>query len=193
MIYNKKWFSILEVVIGLSIFVIFMTWMFITDNNTLNSYQDSVNLSKLKLVTNDLYAYLYTYKKEYWTSSFITLITSWDIDNNCNWNDFNSNWNLNDEIDEYCFLYPYLSWSLLQFNQWVVDDNNSLLNTVYLLNNNESGLDWLSYRWIFSQDNKLITIWLRENLTNIDKYEWFIWIFDTDMIKYIYKQQVVFE
>ena len=153
---NKNWFSILEVVIGMSIFVIFMTTRFLIDNNTLAWYQDSVRSSQLKLITNDLYAYLYTYKKEYWTSNFITLITEGDFDRNCNWNDFNSNWNLNDSIDEYCYIYPYLSGSIISFNNWIINDNNALIDDIYLLDNNNWGKDWSSYRSIFSQWNFLI-------------------------------------
>lgn len=190
---SNKWFSILEVVIGLSIFIIFITWRFVTDNNIISGYQDSVNISKLKLITNDIYAFLYTYKKIYWTNSFISLITFWDTDNNCNWNDFNNNWDLTDEIDEYCFIYPYLSWSTILFNQWIVNDNNSSLESVYLLNNNNTWFDWLTYRSIFSQNNNLITIWLHEDFINSDKYEGFIGVYDTNTLKYIFKQKVVFE
>ncbi len=190
---NNKWFSIIEVVIAMSLFVIFITWRFIIDNNSLQAYVDSVKTNNLELITNDLYAYMYSYKKTYWTSDFITLITQWDSDNNCNWNDFNSNWNLTDEIDEYCFFYPYLSWSLIKFNQWIVNDNNALLNDVYLLDNNNWGYDWLSYRSLFWQKDKVLTIWLKEDFINSDKYSGYIWIFDTNMLKYIYKQNVVFE
>jgi hypothetical protein len=192
-ILNDKWFTIIEVVIAMSLFVIFVTWRFIIDNNSLDSYRDSVKTNNLELITSDIYSYLYSYKKEYWTNDFITLITHWDNDNNCNWNDFNSNWNITDEIDEYCFFYPYLSWSLLQFNQWIINDNNSSLSDVHLIDNNNWAYDGLTYRKIFNEDDKIITIALKEDLANSDKYTGFIWIFDSNMLKYEYKQNVVFE
>jgi hypothetical protein len=190
---NIKWFTLIEVVIAMSLFVIFITTRFIIDNNSLNAYVDSVKTNNLELITNDLYWYLYSYKKTYWTHYFINLIAQWDNDWNCNWNDFNSNWNLNDEIDEYCFFYPYSSWSTIKFNNWVINTNNSLLNDVYLLDNNNWWYDWYWYRKIFNQTNYIITIWLKEDFLNSDKYSGFIWIFDPNMLIYKYKQNVVFE
>lgn len=190
---NKKWFTLIEVVVAMSLFVIFITTRFIIDNNSTQAYVDSVKSNNLELMTNDLYAYLYSYKKSYGTNYFINLITQWDSDNNCNWNDFNWNWVLNDEIDEYCFFYPYLSWSTIKFNKWIINNNNATIDSVYLLDNNNGWYDWLSYKKIFGGQKSSVIIALKEDFNNSDKYVGFIWIFDISSLKYIYKQKVLFE
>jgi len=104
---HPKAFTLMEIMVAVSFFVIAVTTRFIIDTNSINTYLEFVNVSKLEQTTNDLYGYLYTYKKTHWTNDFINLISQGDPDNNCNGNDFNWNWDINDEIDEYCFFYPY--------------------------------------------------------------------------------------
>jgi len=190
---NRHWFTVIEIVIAISLFVLFITSRVVIDQNSLNAYTDSVKSNNLENLTNDLYAYLYTYKKTYWTSNFINLITKWDLDGNCNWNDFNWNLSISDEIDEYCFIYPYLSWSTILFNQWIINDSNSLLSNVFLLDNNNWWHDWDTYLKLFHEEKSIITIWVKEHFENSDKYTGFIWVFSLDDLKYKYKQNVVFE
>lgn len=188
-----SWFSIFEIVIAMSIFAISITWIFLNDNNFFKEYERVTTLNKSQWIVNDLYGYLLTYKKTYWTFAFHNLISQWDSDNNCNGNDYNSNWLVTDEIDEFCFFYPYINWDVLEFQIWVINSTDAWLEDVYLTNNLVSWNDWISYRKIYGQSNNYITIWLKQSIINEDQFSGFIWVYSPDVLEYIYRQEIILE
>lgn len=190
---NIHWFTLIELIVAMTLFATFMTIRFVNDNKTYERYLHTHNESKKTEMLNDVYGYLYAFKNTYWTYMFQNEITRWDADRNCNGNDFNWNWLLDESIDEYCFFYPYVSDWKIRFYNWNLVSNSSELNQAVLSDNNKDGNDGESYRKLFWQQDSIITIALKQDFTSPEIYRGFIWIYDTNMLAYTHKLAITLD
>lgn len=186
---NNKWFGIIETLVWMSIFMFLVISFSSNFDFSLKNFVKWKEEILYKNIIDDITWYLITTKKNYWTINFHHLISQWDMDLNCNWNYENEDISIRD----YCFFYPYYSdiEQKIKFYNTSLDNSNVTIDNVFLSNNNIDGFNinnYLSYYWL-TNERLLITIWLKENFSDVDLFEWFISIKDLNT-NYITKQNI---
>jgi len=177
---TKSGYWLVETIVWMTIFLFLVISFSSNFNFSVKNFIEWKQEILYKNISDDIVGYLIAYKKNYGTVNFHHFISYWDSDNNCNWNFENADLYIRD----YCYFYPYINWlnnNVEFYNSdflfLLLDEENERV-TINNNNQNTYNIDsFLKYYWI-TQSEINLTIWLKQNFSDIDLFEWFITITD---------------
>lgn len=162
LLWNNKWVGISEVIAASTIFIIIYTSILSVLSVNDSSFLIKQRESAMASTYSEIYGYLYSYKKNYWTSMFKSNFI-WST--TCNWTVNSSDAN----AGQWCTYYPYYNaWDIVFTGSTVTTSAASNWSQTYFSTPPVNAKSYVSTNKL--PGNKQVIVFIRQDASDEDTF-----------------------